>query len=96
MNRGLVYSLTAVGCTAAMLATASPAMAAPGGILHAYPPNTTLVAYTTGTGEIRAWQYCETPNGQTNWYSYGPWVGINTWSQTGTCTIVRSRGYQTR
>ncbi|MEH0927049.1 hypothetical protein [Micromonospora sp. CPCC 205558] len=96
MRRGLVYSLTAVGCTAAMLGVATPAMAAPGGVLRAYTANTTFMAYTVGTGEIRAWQYCESSNGQTNWYSYGPWVGINTWSQTGTCTVIRSRGYDIR
>lgn len=96
MKRGLLYSLTTVGCTAATLAAATPAMAAPSGILFATGPNRTAVSYTSGTGQIRAWQLCETPSGQTNWHSVGPWVGRGAWSETGTCTIVVDRGFDVR
>src|SRR5262245_13117636 len=80
----------------AVLAMASPAWAGwPGGIYYSETPTQTGARYTTGSGYIRAWQYCESSNGQTNWYSWGPWQTINVWSWTGTCSIIRSRGYTT-
>jgi len=43
----------------------------------------------SGTMNLRALQYCETPSGQTNWYAYGATVHkINVWSTTSSCQIV--------
>jgi hypothetical protein len=98
MKRVFLSSLAAVGATAAVLAVPAPAHAwpDPNSVYPHFTPTRTAFMYTVGTGSLRAWQYCETPSGQTNWYSYGPWVGKNIWSWTGTCTIIRNRGFDTR
>jgi hypothetical protein len=96
MRRTLTALVAVIGSTAAMLAVPTPAQAIPTLVQVRTTATQTGARFTAGTGAIRAWQLCETPSGQTNWYSYGPWVGINRWSWTGTCTIIRDRGFQVR
>ncbi|MEJ3745600.1 hypothetical protein WEI85_20200 [Actinomycetes bacterium KLBMP 9797] len=95
MMKRSVLALAATGATAAALAVPVPAQAAPGSIQLRYTNTQTSVMFRSGTGIIRAWQYCQSSSGQTNWYSYGPWVGIGRWSTTGSCTVILRRGYNT-
>ena len=81
----------------AVLAPAVPALAWPDNVVVTQTSNQTGAYYYGGSGSVRAWQYCETPSGQTDWYSYGPWQGSQwTYSWTGTCTIIRDRGFDVR
>jgi hypothetical protein len=81
-----------LGVTVTALAIAAGVMVAPS--VSATPSNITLHVYstytsasfTTGTGQIRAKQQCNTSNGQSSWTQYGYWVSKNLLSQTGTCT----------
>jgi len=88
VKRVLVASAATMGC---LVAVAAPANAWPSGVYVNTTPTQTGAKFTSGTGHIRAGQICETSNGQTDWYSYGPWVGINTASWTGSCTYIRER-----
>jgi hypothetical protein len=93
VKRALLSSIAAITATAAMAAVPTPAQAYPSSIQFATTATQTGARFTAGSGGIRAWQYCESSSGQTNWYSYGPWVGIYAWSWTGTCYIIRNRGF---
>jgi len=93
--RKTVALVVAAVATAGGLAIAAPAQAVPTtyGITAAHNP--TGAVYTAGTGYLRAWQLCETANGQTDSYIYGAWAAKNVWSWTGNCgAIYRSHGVQ--
>ena len=80
-------------CGAVVLGMCTPAQALPTNP-RAYPDGArTRAIFTAGTGHIRAKQVCESSSGQTDWTSYGPWVGRGVNSYTGTCSIIRSRSY---
>jgi hypothetical protein len=91
--RSLLRRSIVVGALAGLLLP-TMASASVSSFTISHSPTTTsakIDSWTNGTGSIRAWQYCESTNGQTNWYSYGPWRStLNTWSTTGTCTIILS------
>jgi hypothetical protein len=94
MKRLLTLSATTAVFLGAALTVAAPAADAwPSQVQTTLAHNPTGARYTAGTGWVRAWQYCETNNGQTDFYQDGPWVGINTWSWTGSCANYRGHGF---
>lgn len=95
MKRHVLALATVAGVVAASLAVPAAAQAKPGSIERANTSTRTAVKFRSGTGIIRAKQLCESSSGQTMWWAYGPWVGINKWSTAGPCTNIRSRGYDT-
>ncbi len=92
MKQGVIAPIVIAASAIAALTVATPAQAYPTSWYLTSSHNPTGAYYTAGTGYIRAWQECETSNGQTDWYNLGPWRGINTWSWTGSCTYYRGHG----
>lgn len=90
MKRRLILSAaTALGTAGVLGLGVQPASALPTTWQITAAGNPAGARFSAGTGHIRAVQLCETTNGQTDFYQTGPWVGINTWSWTGTCQNYR-------
>jgi hypothetical protein len=89
MRRALTLAATTAFGAAGLLGASAPAANALPTNFYVVGSQPTQALFDAGTGHIRAWQLCETSNGQTDFYLDGPWVGINTWSSSGTCAHYR-------
>jgi hypothetical protein len=96
MKRGLVSAVAAAGMAIGGVALSAPAHALPTQGYVNYSAGVTSAWYTSGTGYIRAKQYCESSSGQTNWWVYGSWVGKNIYSVTSHCYYVRDFGFEVK
>lgn len=56
------------------------------GCTYTVTPTKIQAWFTSGGGQIRARQHCQTSNGQTDWMDYGDWKYVNVKSVTGSCT----------
>lgn len=88
MHKNMVRGVLAMAMTVAIASVSSTAMAAPSNITLPIKPTQTGAKFSTGTGQIRAKQECNSSNGQTSWYQYGYWMVRGSTSWTGTCTYI--------
>jgi hypothetical protein len=86
MARGLIRGAVATSLALALVGIGSSAMATPSNITLTIGSTTTSAKFSTGTGQIRAKQECNSSNGQTSWWQYGYWMTRTYTSTTGSCS----------
>jgi hypothetical protein len=94
LSRGPFRVVTTLAVAMILTGINSAAMAYPSNITEYDQATRTGAKFSSGTGQIRAKQECESSSGQTDWWVYGYWMVKSSTSWTSDCSTILDRGYE--